>query len=105
MLKPDASYVVVGGTGGIGFDIASWLPEEGAKHLALVSRSGVKDEKNLQTIRDLSRDGVMIEICRCDVSDIHSVEQNLVPLLQRMPPVRGVVYGALVLRVSVTAGT
>ncbi|KAJ5185393.1 Acyl transferase/acyl hydrolase/lysophospholipase [Penicillium cf. griseofulvum] len=98
LLRPDASYVIVGGTGGIGLDIASWLPEKGAKNLILVSRGGIKTEKAEQTIRDLSRQGVNVEVCRCDVADKQSVDQNLVPLLARMPPTRGVVYGAMVLR-------
>jgi KR domain. len=52
-----------------------------------------------QTIQDLIRQGINVEVCRCNVADKQSVEQNLVPLLARMPPVRGVVYGAMVLRV------
>lgn len=100
LLRADASYVIVGGTGGIGLDIASWLPEKGANNIILVSRSGVKTEKAEQTIQDLVRQGVNVQVCRCDVADKQSVEQNLVPLLARMPPARGVVYGAMVLRVS-----
>lgn len=92
--------MIVGGTSGIGLDIASWLPEKGAKNIILVSRSGVKTESAEQTVQDLTRQGVNVEVCRCDVADKQSVEQNLVPLLARMPPVRGVVYGAMVLRVS-----
>ncbi|KAJ5494215.1 Acyl transferase/acyl hydrolase/lysophospholipase [Penicillium fimorum] len=98
LLRADASYVIVGGTGGIGLDIASWLPDKGAKNLVLVSRGGIKTEKAQQTIRDLISQGVNVEICRCDVADKQSVEQNLVPLLARMPTARGVVYGAMVLR-------
>ncbi|OQE41435.1 hypothetical protein PENCOP_c005G04604 [Penicillium coprophilum] len=98
LLRADASYVIVGGTGGIGLDIASWLPEKGAKNLILVSRGGVRNEKAEQTVRDLIRQGINVEVCRCDVADKQSVEHNLVPLLARMPPARGVVYGAMVLR-------
>ncbi|KAF3030660.1 t1pks [Penicillium rubens] len=98
LLRADASYIIVGGTGGIGLDIASWLPEKGAKNLILVSRSGVKTETAGQTIQDLTRQGVNVEVCCCDVADQQSVEQNLVPLLARMPPARGVVFGAMVLR-------
>lgn len=92
--------MIVGGTSGIGLDIASWLPEKGAKNIILVSRSGVKTEIAGQTVQDLTRQGVNVEVCRCDVAEKQSVVQNLVPLLARMPPVRGVVYGAMVLRVS-----
>lgn len=105
LLRTDASYVIVGGTSGIGLDIASWFPEKGAKNIILVSRSGVKTEIAKQTVQDLTRQGVNVEVCRCDVADKQSVEQNLVPLLARMPPVRGVVYGAMVLRVSFSTNT
>ncbi|KAG0155247.1 hypothetical protein PDIDSM_821 [Penicillium digitatum] len=98
LLRADASYIIVGGTGGIGLNIASWLPERGAKNLILVSRSGAKTENAEQTIQNLSRQGINVEVCCCDVSDKQSVEQSLVPLLTRMPPARGVVFGAMVLR-------
>lgn len=38
-LFPDASYIVVGGLGGIGRFITQMLVERGAKHLILISRS------------------------------------------------------------------
>ncbi|KAJ5135703.1 Acyl transferase/acyl hydrolase/lysophospholipase [Penicillium bovifimosum] len=98
LLRADASYIIVGGTGGIGLDIATWLPEKGAKNIILVSRSGPKTEKAKETIQDIIRQGVNVEICCCDVADKKSVEHNLVPLLARMPPARGVVFGAMVLR-------
>lgn len=79
------------------------MPERGAKNLILVSRSGIKTEKAEQAVQNLIRQGVNVEVCRCDVADQQSVEQDLVPLLARMPPARGVVYGAMVLRVSLSA--
>lgn len=100
LLSQDATYIIVGGTSGIGLDIASWMPSRGAKHLVLVSRSGASTELAQKTIQKLTQDGVTIEICRSDISNQESVEQTLGPLLSRMPPVRGVVYGAMVLRVS-----
>ncbi|KAJ5938107.1 hypothetical protein N7454_004449 [Penicillium verhagenii] len=98
LLQADATYIVVGGTSGIGLDLASWMPEKGAKHIVLASRSGASTEAAKQTIQDLTRQGVTVEVCRCDISDPQSVEQNMVPLLSRLPTVRGVVYGAMVLR-------
>ncbi|CAG8389850.1 unnamed protein product [Penicillium salamii] len=98
LLQSDASYVIVGGTGGIGLDIAGWMPEKGAKNLVLVSRSGASTENAKKAIEEIKLKGVNVEVCRCDVSDKQSVEQQLVPLLSRLPPARGVVYGAMVLR-------
>ncbi|CAG8028853.1 unnamed protein product [Penicillium olsonii] len=98
LLQSDASYVIVGGTGGIGLDIAGWMPEKGAKNLVLVSRSGASTDAAKKAIEDIKLKGVNVEVCRCDVSDKQSVEQQLVPVLSRLPPARGVVYGAMVLR-------
>lgn len=96
--------MVVGGTSGIGLDIASWMPSKGARHIVLVSRSGASTESTQKTIQDLTDAGITVEVCRCDVSDEKSVSDNLASLLRRMPAVRGVVYGAMVLRVSWLSG-
>lgn len=90
----------MGGTSGIGLNIASWMPQKGARHIVLVSRSGAATELAQTTIHGLKQQGVTVDICRCDISSQQSVEQNLSPLLSTLPPTRGVVYGAMVLRVS-----
>lgn len=100
LLHADGTYVVVGGTSGIGLDIASWMPSKGARNIVLVSRSGASTESAQKTIAELQSNGVTVKVCRCDVSSEQSVADNLTSLLSQMPPVRGVVYGAMVLRVS-----
>lgn len=65
----------------------------------LVSRSGAATEKAQNTIQELTSKGITVEVCKCDISSKQSVEQSLASVLARMPPVRGVVYGAMVLRV------
>lgn len=93
---------MTGGTRGIGLDIARWLPEKGARHLILISRSGAATEESQQTLRALEAEGVKVKVCRCDVGDPDDLAQALVPVLKQMPPARGVVYGAMVLRVSLS---
>lgn len=100
LLRADGTYIVIGGTSGIGLDLASWMPQKGAKHIVLASRSGASSEAAQKTIQDLTRQGVTVEVCRCDIANPQSVEQNMIPLLSRLPTVRGVVYGAMILRVS-----
>ena len=39
--RPDASYLVTGGLGVIGLEIARWLAQNGARHLVLAGRTGV----------------------------------------------------------------
>lgn len=79
------------------------MPEKGARNLILVSRSGAKDDDARQTLHDLESAGVNVEVCCCDIGDAGDAGRTLAPVLQRMSPVRGVVYGALQLRVSCAA--
>ena len=37
-VRPDATYLVTGGLGGLGLEVARWLIERGARALALVGR-------------------------------------------------------------------
>ncbi|KAI9045941.1 type I polyketide synthase [Aspergillus affinis] len=98
LVKPNASYIIVGGTGGIGLDLASWLPSKGATHLILVSRSGAASDNAKLTVQELTENGITVEICRCDISSEVDVTEKLGHVLSQMPPVRGVIYGAMVLR-------
>ena len=54
----NASYIVVGGLGGIGRSIARWLTDRCAKNLILLSRSGAREENTTRLIEELRRDGV-----------------------------------------------
>lgn len=100
ILSLDVTYMITGGTRGIGLDIAQWMPEKGARNLILVSRSGVTDDDARQKVRDLKDAGVNVEVCSCDLGDAGDVERTLAPVLKRMPPLQGVIYGAMLLRVS-----
>jgi NAD(P)-dependent dehydrogenase (short-subunit alcohol dehydrogenase family) len=37
---PDGTFLITGGTGGLGLGLARWLVAHGARHLALLSRRG-----------------------------------------------------------------
>src|SRR5262249_30740961 len=39
-IRPDASYLITGGLGGLGIEVARWMVEQGARHIALVGRNG-----------------------------------------------------------------
>ncbi|KAI8946974.1 KR-domain-containing protein [Xylaria longipes] len=58
MLDPDASYVIVGGLGGIGRATAKWMAGKGARHLILPSRSGPTFQASLQVVQELKDAGI-----------------------------------------------
>ncbi|KIK63451.1 polyketide synthase [Collybiopsis luxurians FD-317 M1] len=71
--NPRASYVLIGGVGGLGVAIASFMAENGARHIVLTSRSG---EKTLDSVNFI-REKRMIDYLRClpDVTvDIAAVD-------------------------------
>lgn len=105
-LSPDASYLLVGGLGGIGRCLASWLVNIGAKQIILMSRSAGTKEDDAIFIRDLAETGCRIECISCDVAKSHDLERALqLCKAKGLPPIRGVIHAAMVLQVGVNLNT
>ena len=100
-LRADATYAVVGGFGGVGKAIVSWLADHGARNIVALSRSGGRDPQSAAFIRDMQARGVRVVGRACDITS----REQLANLARDMgqdglPPVRGIVQSAMVLRVS-----
>ncbi|KAK3343540.1 putative polyketide synthase, partial [Lasiosphaeria hispida] len=101
ILSPNASYLIVGGLGGIGRSIARWAVDRGAKHLILLSRSAATGPHS-QALRDeLTALGANVATRNCDASDMTSLKAVLADCARTMPPVRGVIHGGMVLDDSI----
>ncbi|KAL4973041.1 hypothetical protein BDW66DRAFT_169023 [Aspergillus desertorum] len=98
-LHEDASYIVVGGLGGLGRCLTSWLAEHGAKHIVALSRSGAKDADSRAFVEAIRRRGVNLIAPHCDVVSPAAVAVMAQGLERSgLPPVRGVINSAMVLR-------
>jgi len=102
LLRSDATYILIGGTGGLGRSMARWMVEKGARNVVLVSRSGSATGKVKELIDDLATVGANIVVRRCNVTDYSSVDNLINHELVDLPPVRGLVHGAMVLHVSLS---
>lgn len=100
LLRKDATYIIIGGTGGLGRSMARWMSTKGARNIVLVSRSGSMNDKLEALIHELAPHGTQVLVKACDVSSRTDVERLVNAELTHLPPVRGVVHGAMVLRVS-----
>ncbi|KAL4865188.1 hypothetical protein BDV12DRAFT_200380 [Aspergillus spectabilis] len=108
-LRPDASYLIVGGVGGIGRSITHWLVSHGARNLILLSRSaGDLDLDTHKTtsgalfIQELRSMGCCVKPVSCDISLASSLTTALRSCSDAgLPPVRGVIQGAMLLRDAV----
>ena len=98
LLRPDASYLLAGGLGGIGRATAQWMVGHGARNLIFVNRSGEKGKDARDTVRLLREQGCNVCIIACDISDAPSVQNLAEKLKANMPPIRGMIQGAMVLR-------
>lgn len=96
LFKKDATYLITGGTGGFGLKAAIWLSSKGAGSLVLVSRSGASEETNraMETIR---HNGAAVTALPVDVTDENQVERLIKEIITSLPPLRGIIHGAMVL--------
>jgi hypothetical protein len=99
LLGSEATYVLVGGLGGLGRSLAKLLVNHGARNLAFISRSGATGEEQIAFLIDIERKGVTAKVYRCDVCDRRQLEETLIKCGNEMPKIRGVIHGAAVIRV------
>ncbi|KAH7143722.1 hypothetical protein EDB81DRAFT_935118 [Dactylonectria macrodidyma] len=96
-----STYLITGGLGGLGRAIALWMVQKGARNILLVSRNAQSHPDAASLMEQAKNEGCNLQVRNCDVSD----EQSLLALLDEcaraMPPIRGVVAGAMVLNDSI----
>lgn len=96
----DASYLLIGGLGGIGRATALWMVDRGARNLIFANRSGMSKQEAKDTVAAIEQRGARAHVQKCDVSESAHVRQLVEECSTHMPPIRGVIQGAMVLRVS-----
>lgn len=99
-LDSSGSYLVSGGLGGLGLATAKRLVANGVRNLILLSRSGVSSEAAGAGVRELEEAGAVVVTPKADVADMPSLKAALDEVLKDMPPLKGVIHSAAVLRDS-----
>ncbi|CAG8952791.1 hypothetical protein HYFRA_00009036 [Hymenoscyphus fraxineus] len=94
----NASYLVVGGLGGIGRAISQWMMRRGAKNLILPSRSGAVSQAKINLVAKLTENHVHVETPRCDLSSTEEFIAMLKSCAITMPPIKGCINAAMVLQ-------
>jgi acyl transferase domain-containing protein/NADPH:quinone reductase-like Zn-dependent oxidoreductase/SAM-dependent methyltransferase/acyl carrier protein len=95
-VRRDGTYLITGGTGGLGLRVAGWLAEQGAGTIVLMSRHA--DAAGLETSVDaIRRQGAVVHVERGDVSREADVAAVLARIAARGRPLHGVVHAAGVL--------
>ncbi|MFA1550264.1 SDR family NAD(P)-dependent oxidoreductase [Actinomadura chokoriensis] len=106
-IPADGLYLITGGLGGLGLTLARWFVDRGARHVALVGRSGLPprsswDDQNLgevvrariAAVRELEAAGAAVHVRVADVGDEPAMGAVLEELRKGPVPLRGVVHSA-----------
>ncbi|HKC11395.1 MAG TPA: SDR family NAD(P)-dependent oxidoreductase [Vicinamibacteria bacterium] len=108
----EGTYLVTGGLGGIGLQVARWLVERGARHLVLTSRAGLpersrwdeamgeSERKRVEAVRELEALGASVTVTAADVTDPRAMTSLFQAFGRALPSLRGVVHAAGVMTVS-----
>ncbi|KAF2898254.1 hypothetical protein ILUMI_07921 [Ignelater luminosus] len=67
-MDPHKSYILVGGLGGFGLELANWLISRGATKIVLVSRSGIKNGYQSLCVRRWRDSGAKVLVSTTDVT-------------------------------------
>ena len=95
-LRPDGTYLVTGGLGGIGLVVAEWLVDHGAGVIVLNGRRP-PDPAAGEAIEALRQRGADVRVELADVTQPAAVDSMLARIDAEMPPLAGVVHSVGVL--------
>ncbi|KAI5861319.1 hypothetical protein GGS23DRAFT_598486 [Durotheca rogersii] len=94
-LDPEATYLLVGGVGGLGRSIATWMVERGARHLTFLSRSAGTSEVSQTLFRELESMGCSITAV---AGRVDRMEDLQLAIQQSKTQIKGVLQLAMVLK-------
>jgi len=103
----DGVYVITGGLGGLGLQVARGLVARGARHLVLVGRTGLPERaqweslaadstagRQVRAVQALESQGASVRIVPCDVGDSQQVAALVGELRAGALPTRGIFHAA-----------
>jgi NAD(P)-dependent dehydrogenase (short-subunit alcohol dehydrogenase family) len=98
VLNPKATYLLVGGLGGLGRSLAHLLITHGAKNVVFISRSGAVSEAQRSFLSSLAGQEINTRVYKCDISSAAELSAALKACAEEMPPILGAIQGAAVIK-------
>ncbi|KAJ8891058.1 hypothetical protein PR048_010567 [Dryococelus australis] len=96
-MNPEKVYVLVGGLGGFGLELANWLMLRGATNIVLTSRSGLRTGYQSLCVRRWRELGVSVLVSTADCTSEKGAAQ-LLREAEKLGPIGGIFNLAAVLR-------
>jgi NAD(P)-dependent dehydrogenase (short-subunit alcohol dehydrogenase family)/acyl carrier protein len=92
-VRADATYLITGGLGALGLDVARWIVEQGGRSIVLVGRRGAS-ASSMVALRALEAKGATVRVVRADVVRSEDVARVMEEIRRELPPLGGIVHAA-----------
>ncbi|KAI5247676.1 putative polyketide synthase [Aureobasidium subglaciale] len=96
-MRTDGTYLITGGTRGIGLDLAQLLIDMGARNIVLLGRSGGSSPEVQKLLKKYENSEVRVKALACDVGSLVELQKVVDTIKDELPPVKGVIHSALLL--------
>lgn len=96
-LDRQGSYLITGGTSGLGLQIAKWLIDQGIESIALVSRNGSSRPDAIAFAESAMALGKQVRLLDADISDLDATQNLIQKITKDMRPLAGIIHCAMVL--------
>ncbi|OQE07131.1 hypothetical protein PENVUL_c015G06149 [Penicillium vulpinum] len=93
--RSDAAYLLIGGLGGIGRSVSTWMVEQNARELVFLSRSAGKSEEDQSFIHELEAQGCQVICVAGNVTNLTDVKEAVAACTR---PLAGVLQMAVDLK-------
>lgn len=109
-LASDGVYIITGGTGGLGLEMARYLAEKGQVNLALLNRSSLpgretweqicaeganeKLTQKLHTLMEIEQMGAQVSCHAVEISNYEELAKVITNLRERYGRIRGIIHSA-----------
>ena len=89
----DGTYLITGGLGGLGLEVAKWMVDKGARNLVLTGRSEPSEHART-VIHQVQEVGAQVRVINADVSVEAQAHRLFQEMDADMPPLKGIIHAA-----------
>lgn len=95
-IQGDGTYLITGGLGALGLEVAKWLAEAGARSLVLIGRRA-PTESAQETISKIEALGAKVSAWQADVNEESETKKVFDRIAKELPQLKGVIHAAGIL--------
>ncbi|MCJ1246139.1 hypothetical protein MMC30_003344 [Trapelia coarctata] len=92
----DGAYIIIGGLGGLGRYICTWMVSHGAKDLVTISRNGLTSPEAQQTYNDINASSASLKVLKADACDRAAMTTALARI-RKTRAIKGIINMAMLL--------